>query len=592
MSGCRGIVRTLLSGEPASVRGGRRELSGGPVACPRLSVRTEPVNHRSARRRRRLLIALVASIATVTGPLVVAGAPAEAVPIDTGWAVESVTGVVPARPTGPHVGRVVHLQPPTPAGSAAHARGTSPRSPPTRPAVANPIKVPWTWQGLHAWFGVTRALQPIVNDVPVSRPRRARATASPTWSTPAPRTAAPRRPTASSTAASRRSTNLQVGRPYGFRLVGRNSDTNNFLARHVHAEHPPLPGRDHRPDDNRQWPGATAPHRPRRSQDRLLDSRRGPLVQVPGRPGSEGHRRPQPALSQGLRPGALRRHRRGVRPAEPRPATSTELAASPAARRRAGTQVPVIPRRTSDRSPPRRPRCPSATFAPRVYAPRVYAPRVYAPRVYAPRVYAPAGLRAAGLRARLLHARPRRQRGVPRRVLRRPGPDAARRVRPTPAHADETSSAPTGNTDGDFYVRVQGHDDKDFDASTAPSTSASPQRRARRAQGSSTSTAAYRAERTSAIKTADRHRHQRARARRPTTRAPRRYMDSLDALAAATGRRRRRRRTTPTGSRPCSSRSSTTPLPLRRRTSWPTPSRTSSTAYRSAAPQVRRHRRR
>ena len=48
--------------------------------------------------------------------------------------------------------------------------GSSPRRPPTPPRRGDPIKVPYTWQGLHAWFGVTAQLQAIVNGNPVATP--------------------------------------------------------------------------------------------------------------------------------------------------------------------------------------------------------------------------------------------------------------------------------------------------------------------------------------------------------------------------------------------------------------------------------------
>ena len=61
------------------------------------------------------------------------------------------------------------------------------------PASANgPIKVPWTWQGLHAWFQVTARLQPIVDGIPVG----------PLALNAGPATAARPPPTGSCTAAS------------------------------------------------------------------------------------------------------------------------------------------------------------------------------------------------------------------------------------------------------------------------------------------------------------------------------------------------------------------------------------------------------
>ena len=97
-------------------------------------------------------------------------------------------------------------------------------------------------------------------------------------------------------------------------------------------------------------------------------------------------------------------------------------------------------------------------YAPRIYAPRIYAPRIYAPRIYAPRIYAPRIYAPDSYVPDLAS-----DAGVPRRVHRGAEPDAAGRVG---EHRDgaETVTASTGNTDGFFYVRVQGHDDQVFDA--------------------------------------------------------------------------------------------------------------------------------
>ena len=94
-------------------------------------------------------------------------------------------------------------------------------------------------------------------------------------------------------------------------------------------------------------------------------------------------------------------------------------------------------------------------YAPRVYAPRVYAPRVYAPRVYAPRVYAPGSY-------------------IPANVSDQSLSDAFSAAQnqmllaasTNTGNVDEIVSASTGNTDGAFYLRVQGHDDAAFDDNT------------------------------------------------------------------------------------------------------------------------------
>ena len=101
----------------------------------------------------------------------------------------------------------------------------------SRPPAAtpgDPIKVPWTWQGLHAWFGVTAQLQPIVNGVPVDLPETDRPSAR-TSSTPARRTAAPRPSNGFVFGNVATFDNVPAGATYGFRLTGRNGDSNNFL---------------------------------------------------------------------------------------------------------------------------------------------------------------------------------------------------------------------------------------------------------------------------------------------------------------------------------------------------------------------------
>ncbi len=149
--------------------------------------------------------------------------------------------------------------------------------------------------------------------------------------------------------------------------------------------------------------------------------RRGPLVQVPGGPGPDGVRRPEPAL-RGLRPGALRRHRDAVRgPHRGRPRRAAAASASRRARRRhPGASLPDDVKKIADLS---RRRAVGDVRAAGLCAAGLCAAGLCAAGLCAAGLCA-AGLCAAGLRARLLRTRPRFGPEVPRRLLGRPGPDA------------------------------------------------------------------------------------------------------------------------------------------------------------------------
>ena len=141
-----------------------------------------------------------------------------------------------------------------------------------------------------------------------------------------------------------------------------------------------------------------------------------------------------------------------------------QLAASSASTGVSGAQVPEYPEETSEiptlENPPSGQQFAPRVYAPRVYAPRVYAPRVYAPRVYAPRVYAPRVYAPGSY--------------IPANVSDQSLSDAFSAAQnqmllaasTNTGNVDEIVSASTGNTDGVFYLRVQGHDDAAFDDNT------------------------------------------------------------------------------------------------------------------------------
>ncbi len=123
------------------------------------------------------------------------------------------------------------------------------------------------------------------------------------------------------------------------------------------------------------------------------------------------------------------------------------------------TQVPEFPDEVQAvPTKETKPALPGPSFAPRAYAPRAYAPRAYAPRAYAPRAYAPrayapqlfTGSGSTGSSDGFRNAFTAAQSQSLISVASLSG-----------RHA-ETLSARTGNTDGYYYVRVQGHDVGDF----------------------------------------------------------------------------------------------------------------------------------
>ena len=393
---------------------------------------TEHDNHRSARRRRRLLTALVATIATVTGPLVVAGVPAAGRP-DRRGLVGQPAGDRRRRPgRRVHVGRVVLLQPPDTPASAWPAPGTSPRRPPRRPAGRPHQRVRGPGRACTPGSACTRP--------PADRQRRPRRPCPRRWaatsSTPAPQICCTT-PSNGFLYGDVATFDNLPGRvdTYGFRLSGPEQRHQQLphAARSRSAPAPtstPTPRRPGQPAVVR----CEGPHRPRglagQASCEAGEARWYKFQVFPGQEATVTSAQPLPRL----RPRAVRRHRRGVRPAEPGRATSTQLGGI-GIRGAVGAAPRCLRcRRTStdDRRPRPRHRCPRPS-SPRgstrrgsmhrgstrrgstrrgSMRPRVYAPRVYAPGSYLPDLTANAGL--------------------PRRVLRRPGPDAPRRVRPTP----------------------------------------------------------------------------------------------------------------------------------------------------------------
>src|SRR5262245_14417181 len=194
------------------------------------------------RRRRRLVGAVVALLALVAGSMTWASSPAVAGPVDTNWAAtgpgtvttSSNGSVTPAamsysmNPVGLGVTRSWDF---TATATAAATAG-------------DPIKVPYTWQGLHAWFQVTARLDMIVNGVVVQ-------------------TLENHGPVSCCTTPSNgfvyggvaTFSNVPAGATYGFRMSGSNGDFNNFLQGTLILSIKPYLDATIG-QDNRDWPGA------------------------------------------------------------------------------------------------------------------------------------------------------------------------------------------------------------------------------------------------------------------------------------------------------------------------------------------------
>ena len=314
------------------------------------------------------------------GPL--AWPPATAAgPVDVGWDATGTGGVTTVSDgtdsaAADHLRRDQHLQ----RDLGLHR--------PRRPA-RGPIKVPWTWQGLHAWFQVTARLQPIVG-----------------------RRSAPSLDAGPANCCTSPSNGFLYGgattfdvtpgvHTYGFRLTGSNSDFNNFLRGTFTLSTKPYLDATIG-SDNRQWigaenlaPGVRPDGGPGRSRSRTR--RAGTASRsCPARTVTVKRHRPE-----GLRPGPLRGHRRHLRAAEQRHRREPARRGRRGRRTRCGHagadvrcqghpggdirgHAPLDRVRAADlcatdlRAPHLRP----ADYAPRIYAPRIYAPRIYAPDSY------------------------------------------------------------------------------------------------------------------------------------------------------------------------------------------------------------------
>jgi hypothetical protein len=303
------------------------------------------------------------------------------------------------------------------------------------------IKVPYTWQGLHAWFEVTAHMDTVVNGAVQS-------------------TLVNDGPVDCCTSPSNgflyggvaTFTNVQVGQTYGFRLTGSNQDSNNFLRGTLTLSTKPYLDSTIG-QDNRQWVGATTLADGTGIDDSLTAAGETRWYRFPVVPGEQAtvNLTNLPADDDVALYG-------DIGAAFDQLSSSTDLsqlaAASAQGAPGSSTQVPDYPAAATD--------IPTSNvtpkFAPRIYAPRIYAPRIYAPDEYAPRIYAP------DIYAPRIYAPDSYDPSLSGDPGFSEAFSAAQdqtllAVSSNTGTQSETVSASTGNTDGYFYVRVQGHTD-------------------------------------------------------------------------------------------------------------------------------------
>ncbi len=397
----------------------------------------------------RWLTSVIALLAALAAALVFVPPPAVAGPVDQGWSAAGPGNVTTVSDGSSSAATMTYAL--DPAGLST-TRSWDFTTSATAASAIGPIKVPWTWEGLHAWYQVTASLRMVVNGVEVGAPL-VNAGPADCCTTPS-----------NGFLYGGVSTfDVTPGDTYGFRLSGSNSDFNNFLRGTFTLSTRPyvdkLIG-----TDNRDWrgakplvPGVTG------TLDETGEARWFRFPVVPGQ---------QVQVDLTDLPGdydvALYGDIQAAFDALLTSSDVTQLAASSAAGAPGSqTQIPEYPV-TVTTVPTSAAQLPSTTFAPRIYAPRIYAPRIYAPRIYAPRIYAPR------IYAPRIYAPDSYIPDLAADPAFRDAFSAAQNQTLLAVSANtgtevERVSATTGNTDGYFYVRVQGHTDQAFNA-TSPFT--------------------------------------------------------------------------------------------------------------------------
>jgi hypothetical protein len=406
---------------------------------------------------RRRIAAVVALLAALAAGVVVAP-PAGATPVDTNWSTTNgPAGTFTDLSNGSATPAAMSYSMPSAGLGVTRSWDFTATA-----ATAGQVKVPYTWQGLHAWFQVRTQLDAIVIPANGVLPVQVNNLVS---QGPAVCCTAPSNGFVYGGVAT---FDVQAGDRYGFRLSGSNSDINNFLRGTLTLSTKPFLDAT-LGDDNRDWikaediTAAPAPASTRliktAGEARWFKFRVSPDQDVKatlqGLTGTDN----LPADYDIALYGDIQQAFDQIVSGD----DIAQLAASSASTGVTDTQVPSFPPVTSSiptkASPPTgqqfAPRVYAPrVYAPRVYAPRVYAPRVYAPRVYAPRVYAPGSYVPDNVDSSLSDAYSAAQNQVLVAASTNTG------------KLDEVASGYTGSTTGWFYIKVQGHDDGAFDSAT------------------------------------------------------------------------------------------------------------------------------
>ena len=337
------------------------------------------------------------------------------------------------------------------------------------------VRVPWSWEGFHAYFQVTAELEAFVQKEG-SEQRTYQAlplvTAGPTDCCDSP--------SAGFSYGGLATFDVAPGDQYGFRLTGSNYDSTNVLNGTLTLSTKPY--LESLGGDNRQWTKATdvlppPPPPPNADgvqaralvddeaaepvtetgskQDRIRESGESRWFRVRVTPGQtvSATLRGLPsdydlALYSDIQ-GALDR-------LTSNPDVANLAAGASAGTAGSGTQIPEFPELVTEGTlGPARSK-PGPSFAPRAYAPRAYAPRAYAPRAYAPRAYAPRAYAPASFDPAV------ETNSDFQRAFSTAQEQSLIAVSSKSGLGAETVSARSGNTDGFYYLRINGHDDDDF----------------------------------------------------------------------------------------------------------------------------------
>jgi hypothetical protein len=391
--------------------------------------RPEPVGE----RRRRRLTAALAALATAIGlgaPLVLS-APASAAPGDPVW-VAGGTGNVQTVSDGTVSAAQMTYN--------ADGSGSGTWTFTAQAQTSGTVKVPYSWQGLHAWFLVTTRLDMIVNG-----------TATQNLVADGP-TSCCTSPSNGFSYGGVATFQVQAGDTYGFRLAGSNSDSNNFLRGTFTLSTKPYLDATIG-SDNRQWVGAEDLPAGAGIDRSLAEAGEARWYRFPVVPGQQAT-----VTLTGLAADDDVALYGDIGAAFDQLSSNTDLSQLAAASAQGApgseSQIPSYPAAATDIPTANA----AAKFAPRIYAPRIYAPQIYAPRIYAPRIYAPR------IYAPRIYAPDAYDPSLSSDPSFSDAFSAAQdqtllAVSTNTGTQSETVSAPTGNTLGYFYVRVQGHTD-------------------------------------------------------------------------------------------------------------------------------------